>query len=64
MFDWIKFIGEFIVSMIEHTVELITLFADGTATLTAAAGLAPPFLQPILFLTLSIAVIMWVVNLL
>lgn len=64
MFEGIKFVVQFIVSMIEHTIQLITIFSDGVATLTLAAGLAPSFLGPIIFLTLSIAVVMWVVNLL
>lgn len=63
LFEWIKFIGEFIAGMFHGIVELFTLFGDGVATLTAAAGSAPSFLEPILMLTLSVAIIMWVVNL-
>lgn len=63
MFEWIKFIGEFIAGMFSGIVELFTLFADGVATISAAAYFAPSFLAPILTLTLSVAIIMWVVNL-
>lgn len=63
MFEWIKFIGEFIAGMFHGVIELFTLFSDGVLTITAAAGAAPSFLAPILTLTLSVAIIMWVVNL-
>lgn len=63
MFEWIKFIGEFIAGMFSGVIELFTLFADGIATISAASVLAPSFLAPILTLTLSVAIIMWVVNL-
>lgn len=63
LFEWIKFIGEFIAGMFHGVFELFTLFGDGVATITAAAGSAPSFLAPILTLTLSVAIIMWVVNL-
>lgn len=63
MFGWLQFIGEFIAGMFSGVVELFTLFADGVATISAAALYAPSFLAPILTLTLSVAIIMWVVNL-
>lgn len=63
MFEWIKFIGEFIASMFSGVFELFTLFSDGIATISAASVLAPSFLAPILTLMLSVAIIMWVVNL-
>lgn len=63
MLEWIKFIGEFIAGMFHGVFELFTLFSDGVLTITTAAGSAPGFLQPILLLTLSVAIIMWVVNL-
>ena len=62
MFEWVKFIGQFIQGMFHGVIELFTLFSDSTVMITTAAGLAPDFLSPILFLTLSIAIIMWVVN--
>lgn len=62
MFEWIKFIGEFFLGLIEGIGELFTLFADGVATISAAAYFAPSFLAPILTLTLSVAIVMWVVN--
>ena len=63
MFEWIKFIGEFIAGMFSGITELFALFGDGITTITAAAYHAPSFLAPILTLTLSVAIIMWVVNL-
>lgn len=63
MFEWIKFIGEFIAGMFHGVIELFTLFSDGVLTITAASASAPSFLEPILTLTLSVAIIMWVVNL-
>lgn len=60
---WIKFIGEFIAGMFHGVVELFTLFSDGILTITNAVGSGPSFLEPILLLTLSVAIIMWVVNL-
>lgn len=63
MFGWLKFIGEFIAGMFSGVIELFTLFGDGIATISAAAASAPSFLHPILTLTLSVAIIMWVVNL-
>ena len=63
MFEWIKFIGESIAGMFHGVIELFTLFSDGVMTITVAAGSAPAFLEPILMLTLSVAIIMWVVNL-
>lgn len=63
MLGWLQFIGEFIAGMFHGVIELFTLFADGIATISAAAYFAPSFLAPILTLTLSVAIIMWVVNL-
>lgn len=63
MFSWLEFIGQFFAGMFSGVVELFTLFADGVATISAAAYYAPSFLSPILTLTLSVAIIMWVVNL-
>lgn len=62
MFEWIKFIGQVIASMFSGVLDLINMFGDGVATITVAAGLAPSFLAPLLFLTLAVAIIMWVVN--
>lgn len=64
MLEWIRYIGQFIASMFHGLLDLIGMFADCIATITAAAAFAPGFLQPILMLTLSVAIIMWVVNLL
>lgn len=63
LFEWIKFIGEFIAGMFHGITELFTLFSDGVLMITDAAVYAPNFLAPILTLTLSVAIIMWVVNL-
>lgn len=63
MLGWLEFIGEFIAGMFHGVIELFTLFSDGVLTITTAAGSAPSFLEPILTLTLSVAIIMWVVNL-
>lgn len=63
MFEWIKFIGEFIAGMFHGIVDLLTLFGDGVALLSASFFSAPAFLAPILILTLSVAILMWVVNL-
>lgn len=62
MLGWLKFIGQFIVGMFHGVIELITLFSDGIATISAASVFAPSFLAPILTLTLCVAIIMWVVN--
>lgn len=63
MLEWIRFIGEFIAGMFHGVVELLTLFGDGIALLSASFFSAPSFLAPILILTLSVAIMMWVVNL-
>lgn len=49
--------------MFHGVIELFTLFSDGVLMITDAAVYAPNFLAPILTLTLSVAIIMWVVNL-
>lgn len=62
MFEWIKFIGEFIAGIVDGVGNLMTMFSDAIAIFTSAMYLAPSFLVPILLLTVSVAIVMWVVN--
>lgn len=62
MLEWLQFIGEFLLNIITGIVDLFAMFVSAIGTFSAAFAYAPSFLQPILFLTLAVAVIMWVVN--
>lgn len=64
MFDWLKFIGEFFLERISSIFDLFSFFVDAVATIGSAFMAAPSFLYPIISLMLSIAIIMWVVNIL
>lgn len=62
MFDWLKFIGEFILERLTSIGDIFSIMVDAVGMLGASFMAAPEFLYPILYLMLSVAIIMWVVN--
>lgn len=64
MLDWIRFIGEFFLNSIMMIPKLISMFSDALGIFQVSFFYAPNFLQPILFLTLAVVIIMWIVNIL
>lgn len=62
MFEWIKFIGEFILGILSGLPDLLRMMVDAVFTVTAAMNYAPNFLTPILGLMIAVVCIMWVVN--
>ena len=64
MFSWLRFIGEFLLERLTSIGDIFGIMVDGVGMLTTSFMAAPEFLYPILYLMLSIAVIMWVVNIL
>lgn len=64
MFDWIKFIGEFIVGLYTGITDLFNLFSQSYLVYHTSMMAAPDFLYSIMSLVLAVAIIMWVVNIL
>lgn len=62
MFEWIRFIAEFIFGFISNIPVYLSMVIEANETFYAAFAGAPSFLQPILFAMLAVAVLMWVVN--
>lgn len=62
MFDWLRFIGEFLLERITGVFEVFKIAGDAFALLGSSFMVAPEFLYPVLYLMLSVAIIMWVVN--
>lgn len=63
MLQWLEFIGEAILSIFTGIPQLFGILVDAWGIARISFLSAPGFLQPILYLTLAVAVIMWVVNL-
>ncbi len=64
MLEWIRFIGEAIAGLFTGVADLLGLLVDAFAILRPGFLFAPSFLQPILYLTFAVAVLLWVVNIL
>lgn len=62
MLDWLKFIGEFILDRLTSIGDIFSIMVDAVGMLGTSFMAAPEFLYPILYLMLSVAIIMWVVN--
>lgn len=62
--DSVLFIVKHIFEFITFIPRLLGMFVDSYGLIYASLGSAPNFLLPILVLILSVAVVMWLVNLL
>lgn len=62
MFDWLKFIGEFLLGIITSIPDLLVILGDALGVFYASFAAAPQFLVPILFIMVAVVVLMWVVN--
>ena len=63
MLDWLGYIGELITHFISMLSVIPGIAFDSITLITSSFGAAPTFLFPLLTATVSVAVIMWVVNL-
>lgn len=62
MFEWLRFIGEFLYGIITGIGDLFGLMLDAYNTASASFANAPSFLSPIMYLMAAVVLIMWVVN--
>lgn len=62
MLDWIRFIAEFLLSIIESVKMLIPMLGKAVLTIQSSIALAPPFLSSIMLLMFAVIIVMWVVN--
>lgn len=62
MFEWLRFIGEFIFGIVESIPHLLTMLVDSASIFHSSILLAPEFLSPVLLLIMAVAIVMWVVN--
>ena len=63
MLDWLGYIGEMIAHFFSMLSVLPGIAFDSITLITSSFGAAPTFMFPLLTATVSVAVIMWVVNL-
>lgn len=64
MLDWLRFIGEFLLTSIKSILNLIPMLTRALGLIHLSMAISPPFLLSIMTLMLCVIIVMWLVNIL